>query len=58
MNGTLPGCIGYHGKPAPPNGPCRICRYQDVCMRVIAKDRLKPIFAKILEIEATLKGGE
>lgn len=55
---TLPGCIGYHNHPLKPNGPCETCRYQDLCKKVIAKERLQPLVAKILEIEAISKGEE
>ena len=55
---TLPGCLGYHNHPMPPNGPCNICPYEELCKTVIAKKRLKPLVDKILEMEATLKGGE
>lgn len=50
------GCIGYHGHPLPPNGPCKTCPHQDLCKRVIAKDRLKPVVESFLRAEAILKG--
>lgn len=55
---TLPGCIGYFGKPQPPNGPCKTCKHADICRRVIAKDRLKPLVESFLKCEAILKGDE
>lgn len=57
-DGTLPGCIGYHGHPISQNGPCDKCRHEKLCQRVVAKKRLKPLVDKILEMEATLKGEE
>ena len=50
---TLPGCVGYFGKPRGPNGPCETCQYRELCRRVIAKERIKFF---ILKIDAILQG--
>jgi len=52
---SLPGCIGYYGKPIPPN-KCEICPYIDLCRKVVAKERLKIIEEKILELKTVLAG--
>jgi len=54
---TLPGCIGYFGKPISPNN-CAKCHYIELCKKVVAKEKLQAILAKIEEIQAVLKGGK
>ena len=53
---SVPGCVGFHGRPISPNGPCNTCPYEDLCKSVIAKKRLKPLVDKILEMETHLEG--
>jgi len=52
---TLPGCIGYYGKPIKPND-CDQCQYAKVCKSVVAKDRLRTILIEIEETEEILRG--
>jgi hypothetical protein len=52
---SLPGCIGYYGKPVHAN-KCEACQYNKLCERVVAKERLQPLVAKILEVEELLRG--
>jgi hypothetical protein len=49
---TLPECIGYYGKGA----CCDICPHSALCKKVIARERLKPLHAKIVEIQKVLRG--
>jgi len=49
---TLPGCIGYYGRPIHPNGPCSSCKYADLCQRVVSKEWLKPLLTMVWEIKA------
>jgi hypothetical protein len=53
-DGSLPGCFALQ-KPMAPNR-CETCAYAIECRKYIAKDRLKPLIAKILEVEAILRG--
>jgi len=50
---TLPGCFAI-GKPIPPNR-CQNCPYRADCRKYVRKEDLKPILAKIEEIEAIIK---
>jgi hypothetical protein len=52
---SLPGCIGYHGKPVGAN-KCEVCEYSKLCEKVVAKERLKPLVAKIKEATEILRG--
>jgi len=56
---TLPGCIGYYGRPLAPNN-CKTCSCIELClhisMRFIAKDDVKAILAKLQQIEQLLHG--
>jgi hypothetical protein len=52
---TLPGCIGYYGKPIKPNN-CESCQHAKICKKVVAKDRLKTILIEIEETEEILRG--
>jgi len=52
---TLPGCIGYFGKPIKPNH-CESCPHVKLCKSVVAKDRLKAILADIVETKQILRG--
>jgi len=38
MDSTLPGCIGYYGKPTPPNR-CDTCNNQELCKVATKKKR-------------------
>jgi len=58
IDNSLPECIGYYGKPVPPNGPCEKCKSQELCRKVIAKERLQPILAKIEEAQIVLRCGK
>jgi hypothetical protein len=59
MNDSMPGCIGFFGFPIPPNGPCEVCRYKQLCNRVqqkfVPKTKLQPILAKLERLEAVLR---
>jgi len=55
-NDTLPSCIGYFGKAVAPNN-CSSCEYAKLCKRVVAKERLQAILAKVEEAQAILKRG-
>ncbi|MHA1711324.1 MAG: hypothetical protein ACTSUS_04580 [Candidatus Freyarchaeota archaeon] len=39
MAETLPGCIGYCGSPLPPNGPCKRCKYAELCKRMVPSEK-------------------
>ena len=52
---TLPGCIGYYGKPIKPND-CDLCQYAEKCKSVVAKDRIKTILIEIEETREILRG--
>jgi len=52
---TLPGCFAL-GKPIAPN-KCENCKFREDCKRYIPKDALKPLFAKILELQSIVRGG-
>jgi hypothetical protein len=54
---SLPGCIGYYGKPVDAN-KCEACEYSKLCQKVVTKERLQPLVAKILEVEELLRGGK
>jgi hypothetical protein len=55
MNDTWPECIGYYSKPLGAN-KCENCRHSELCKKVIARERLKPLHAKIVEIRKVLRG--
>jgi len=55
MNDTLPGCIGYYGKPIRPN-QCENCPFKDDCKKYVPKEQLKPVLLKIFEIKQVLRG--
>jgi hypothetical protein len=48
---TPPSCLGYY------KGKCENCIWIEVCRRLIAKDRLKPLLENVLEIKKILRGG-
>ncbi|MDH7564792.1 MAG: hypothetical protein ACQXXG_09495 [Candidatus Bathyarchaeia archaeon] len=52
---SVPGCIGYFGKPVYPNN-CQKCRWIGVCRKVVARERLHPLLAKVEECQKILKG--
>jgi|YelNatPaOPRAMG01_1025707.scaffolds.fasta_scaffold38400_5 hypothetical protein len=52
---SLPGCIGYFGKPIAPNN-CQTCGWANVCKKVVAKERLAAILADVREAKAIVKG--
>jgi len=51
---SLPGCIGYHGFPLAPNGPCEKCAQADLCKRVkanfVPKAEVRVVLSKPKEI--------
>jgi hypothetical protein len=49
---TWPECLGYYPKGA----CCDSCRHSELCKKVIARERLKPLYAKVLEIQKALRG--
>jgi hypothetical protein len=52
---SVPGCIGYFGKPTAPNN-CQGCSYADMCKKVVAKKRLQKLLADVQEAKAIAKG--
>ena len=52
---TLPGCIGYYLKPIAPNN-CHSCAWAGLCSKVVAKQRLQLLVAKISEVKRILRG--
>ncbi|MEM0253242.1 MAG: hypothetical protein QXK78_01615 [Candidatus Bathyarchaeia archaeon] len=60
MAETLPGCIGYYGKPTAPNN-CKTCRHAELCvhvsMRFVPKERVKEALAIIDRMEQILWRG-
>jgi hypothetical protein len=52
---SVPGCIGYFGKPIAPNN-CQNCGWTDVCKRVVAKARLQKLLADVQEAKAIIRG--
>jgi hypothetical protein len=54
-NNSLPGCFGFYPKPLGAN-KCETCEYNQLCPKVVAKERLQPLVAKILEVEQILRG--
>jgi len=51
---SLPGCIGSHGFPLAPNGPCEKCAQADLCKRVkanfVSKAEVRAVLGKPKEI--------
>jgi hypothetical protein len=54
-NNSVPGCIGYFGKPIAPNN-CQNCLWTKVCQKVVAKERLASLVAAVQEAKAIAKG--
>jgi hypothetical protein len=52
---SLPGCIGYYGKPLAPNN-CQNCSWTDLCKRVVAKERLAAVLAAVREARLIIRG--
>jgi hypothetical protein len=54
-----PGCIGQHGAPIPPNGPCASCREQKICLdvskRFVPREVLTEILTKVERLEELLE---
>jgi len=55
---TLPTCIGFFGDKTIPPSRCDNCAFRDICVRVVAKDRLKPLVRSVLHMEAILRGAQ
>ena len=57
---SLPGCVGFHGKPIAPNGPCERCRYEELCIHVnsnfVPKTALRELLRIVQEIKAIVRG--
>jgi len=54
-NSGAPSCFGFFGKPIAPNN-CQKCTWVSLCQKVVAKQRLQPLIAKILEAKQILQG--
>jgi Fe-S cluster biogenesis protein NfuA len=52
---SVPGCIGYFGKPVGLNN-CQGCSWADVCKKVVAKERLQKLLADVQEAKAIARG--
>jgi hypothetical protein len=48
---TPPSCLGYYKA-----GKCEGCIWIEVCRRLIAKDRLKPLLEAVSEVKKILQG--
>ena len=53
-DGTLPGCFSLRTPTAP--NRCETCKFADACKKYVAKERLKPLVSKILEVQEILRG--
>jgi len=54
---TLPGCVGYYGRPSLGRG-CETCEVKDFCAKIsqefIPKAKLLPIYERVLKLEKIL----
>ena len=55
MDDTLPGCIGYFGKPITPNN-CHSCGWAELCRKIVARERLASLMAAVREAKAVIRG--
>jgi len=53
-NDDVPPCFGYYPKPIAPNN-CQSCGWGEVCRKIVAKERLQPLIAKVLEVKQILR---
>ena len=53
---TIPSCIGYYGAPIASSGPCESCSYADVCVKMIPKEKLKPLVEHVERMQRILRG--
>jgi hypothetical protein len=56
---TLPGCIGYYGRPSQ-GSACEVCEVRALCSKIsrefIPKAELLPIYERVLKLEKILMG--
>jgi len=54
---TLPGCLGYYGRPSQGN-TCEVCEVRALCSKIsrefIPKAQLLPIYERVLKLEKIL----